>query len=139
MDTKILIEWAEKDIANLERIASSDNPDPCPSDISMAREEIEAMQKFIDRKDYEALEELMRMDAEKLGYIDAKEGLYCDASQKRERAIYFGLFVNDYYNGYKLAKAEMRLEARNEDYQSTILEDSTNESSEDSHYESAWA
>ena len=77
--------------------------------------------------------------AQNQGIRDAKAGLPCDASQKREGATYFGKFVNDYYNGYKLAIAEMKLEARNEDYQSTILEDSTNERSEDSYYESAWA
>ena len=109
MDKNLLIEWAKKDIAILERIAPSDNPDPCPSDYtSMVREEIEAMQKFIDREDYEALEELMRMDAEELGYIDSKEGLPCDASKTRVTATYFGLFVNDYYNGYKLGEAAIK-------------------------------
>ena len=105
MDKNLLIEWAKKDIANLERIASSDNPDPCPSEISMAREEIKAVQKLIDREEYEEMEERMGMEAEELGYIDSKEGLPCDASQKRERATYFGLFVNDYYTGYKLGEA----------------------------------
>jgi hypothetical protein len=54
---------------------------------------------------------------------DAKAGLPCDASSTRVTANYFGKFVNDYYTGYKLALAEMKLEARNEDYQSTVLEE----------------
>jgi len=57
------------------------------------------------------------------GINDAKAGLPCDASSTRVTANYFGKFVNDYYTGYKLALAEMKLEARNEDYQSTVLEE----------------
>ena len=57
------------------------------------------------------------------GINDAKAGLPCDASSTRVTANYFGKFVNDYYTGYKLAIAEMKLEARNEDYQSTVLEE----------------
>ena len=57
------------------------------------------------------------------GINDAKAGLPCDASSTRVTANYFGKLVNDYYTGYKLALAEMKLEARNEDYQSTILEE----------------
>ena len=57
------------------------------------------------------------------GIRDAKAGLPCDASKTRVTANYFGKFVNDYYTGYKLALAEMKLEARNEDYQSTVLEE----------------
>jgi hypothetical protein len=57
------------------------------------------------------------------GIRDAKAGLPCDASSTRVTANYFGKFVNDYYTGYKLALAEMKLEARNEDYQSTVLEE----------------
>jgi hypothetical protein len=63
------------------------------------------------------------IDAYNQGINDAKAGLPCDASSTRVTANYFGKFVNDYYTGYKLAIAEMKLEARNEDYQSTILEE----------------
>ena len=63
------------------------------------------------------------IDAYNQGINDAKAGLPCDASKTRVTANYFGKFVNDYYTGYKLAIAEMKLEARNEDYQSTILEE----------------
>ena len=61
--------------------------------------------------------------AQNQGINDAKAGLPCDASSTRVTANYFGKFVNDYYTGYKLAIAEMKLEARNEDYQSTVLEE----------------
>ena len=108
MDKNVLIEWAKKDIATLERLASSDNRDP-RCEISMVREEIEVMQKLIEsaimRGDYEELEERMRMEADQLGYLDAQEGLPCDASKTRVTATYFGLFVNDYYTGYKLGEA----------------------------------
>jgi hypothetical protein len=63
------------------------------------------------------------IDAYNQGIRDAKAGLPCDASSTRVTANYFGKFVNDYYTGYKLALAEMKLEARNEDYQSTVLEE----------------
>ena len=63
------------------------------------------------------------IDAYNQGINDAKAGLPCDASSTRVTANYFGKFVNDYYTGYKLAIAEMKLEARNEDYQSTVLEE----------------
>ena len=63
------------------------------------------------------------IDAYNQGINDAKAGLPCDASSTRVTANYFGKFVNDYYTGYKLALAEMKLEARNEDYQSTVLEE----------------
>ena len=64
-----------------------------------------------------------RETAQDQGARDAKAGLPCDASSTRVTANYFGKFVNDYYTGYKLAIAEMKLEARNEDYQSTVLEE----------------
>ena len=63
------------------------------------------------------------IDAYNQGIRDAKAGLPCDASSTRVTANYFGKFVNDYYTGYKLALPEMKLEARNEDYQSTVLEE----------------
>lgn len=50
--------------------------------------------------------------AQNQGINDAKAGLPCDASTTRVTATYFGKFVNDYYNGYKLAIAEMKLEAQ---------------------------
>jgi hypothetical protein len=82
--------------------------------------------------------------AQNQGINDAKAGLPCDASSIRVTATYYGKYVNDYYKGYKLGFAEMKLEARNEDYQSTILEDSTDEIEDLSYdgfpnYESAWA
>ena len=74
--------------------------------------------------DYDKENELgQRETAQDQGARDAKAGLPCDASSTRVTANYFGKFVNDYYTGYKLAIAEMKLEARNEDYQSTILEE----------------
>ena len=74
--------------------------------------------------DYDKENELgQRETAQDQGARDAKAGLPCDASSTRVTANYFGKFVNDYYTGYKLAIAEMKLEARNEDYQSTVLEE----------------
>jgi len=50
--------------------------------------------------------------AQNQGIKDAKAGLPCDASKTRVTATYFGKFVNDYYKGYKLGFAEMKLEAQ---------------------------
>ena len=75
--------------------------------------------------DYDKENELGQRETaqDQQGARDAKAGLPCDASSTRVTANYFGKFVNDYYTGYKLAIAEMKLEARNEDYQSTVLEE----------------
>ena len=50
--------------------------------------------------------------AQNQGIKDAKAGIPCDASSYRVTANYFGKFVNDYYKGYKLGFAEMKLEAQ---------------------------
>ena len=50
--------------------------------------------------------------AQNQGIKDAKAGIPCDASSYRVTATYFGKYVNDYYKGYKLGFAEMKLEAQ---------------------------
>jgi uncharacterized protein YozE (UPF0346 family) len=65
MNIELLINKANKEMERLSKIASSDNPDPSPSDINMANEEYDLLEYLLETHDYESLEEYLELDADK--------------------------------------------------------------------------
>ena len=64
MNIELLINKANKEMERLSKIASSDNPDPSPSDINMANEEYDLLEYLLETHDYESLEEYLELDAD---------------------------------------------------------------------------
>jgi hypothetical protein len=64
MNIELLINKANKEMERLSKIASSDNPDPSPSDINMANEEYDLLEHLLETHDYKSLEEYLELDAD---------------------------------------------------------------------------
>ena len=60
MNIELLIIKANKEMERLSKIASSDNPDPSPSDISMANEEYDLLEHLLDTHDYKLIRRISR-------------------------------------------------------------------------------